>query len=189
MRENRARLSRNSPRNSLFLIICLIYQLRSVLRDLRFRLLGGSINHRIPNYFQSLACPRVLHNLCRSAGTNDAVASAEIAWEFILPTLRRLWSNAKTLRSAKDDLGNVIKCKEVRLWNFLCWLQCIAIYNNSLLWFFYSISRVIVIIFDGNKMEIWWYNLDLDIVRNFRFSKTRTRRKSIPSFLIDVERG
>lgn len=87
---------------------------------------GGSINRRIPELLSSgfrsdppplslsLSPPSTVYNLCRCAGTNDAVAPTEIAWEFILPTLRRPSSNAKTWRSGREGgkapLKNVKSC-------------------------------------------------------------------------------
>lgn len=90
---------------------------------------GGSINRRIPELLSSgfrsdLSLPLSLstvYNLCRCAGTNDAVAPTEIAWEFILPTLRRPSSNAKTWRWRREEEGRealpVKKCQKLRLPN------------------------------------------------------------------------
>lgn len=55
-----------------------------------------------------------VYNLCRCAGTNDAVAPTEIAWEFILPTLRRPSSNAKTWRPWRRGEGGKALLKNVK---------------------------------------------------------------------------
>ena len=122
MRENQARLSRNSPCNSLFLIISVIYQLRTYPPGFEVSAVWwlDKLSHSelfslpLSSLFLSLSLSRMLYNLCRFARTNDAVTPTEIAWEFILPTLRRPSSNAKTFRGWRSRGAIETRLKNVK---------------------------------------------------------------------------
>lgn len=153
------------------------------------RVLGGSINRSYSrttfirvSVWTLLPSPQsTVYNLCRCAGTNDAVAPTEIAWEFILPTLRRPSSNAKTwrpwrrggegkalLKNVKSCLCRIVPSSSI-IPSFsahsLSWLD--KSFQASDLW---KLARVIVRSLTVVGTRIFEYDL-IEIWRSFTFDQ------------------